>query len=74
MNQSQNTENLQTSFPAHDCSTAAYTPQHNRDKAFPADAHLTHLAAQLEANLPAAAAIHSTTRLHQYHTVTTGLT
>ena len=56
VNQPQNTGNLQTSFPAHDFSTAAYTPQHNKDNAFPADAQLNHLAAQLEAFLPAAAA------------------
>ena len=55
-NQPQNTGNLQTSSPAHDFSTAAYTPQHNQDSAFPADAQLNHLAAQLEANLPAASA------------------
>ena len=56
MNQPQNTGNSQTSSPAHDFSTAAYTPQHNRDNAFPSDAQLNHLAAQSEANLPAAAA------------------
>ena len=55
-NHPQNTGNLQTSSPAHDFLTAAYTPQHNRYNAFPAEAQLNHLAAQLEANLPAAAA------------------
>ena len=56
VNQPQNTGNLQTSSPAHNFSTAAYTAQHNRDNAFPADAQLNHLAVQLEANLAAAAA------------------
>ena len=56
VNQPQNTGNLQTSSPAHDFSTTAYTPQNNRDNAFPADAQLNHLAVQLEANLAAAAA------------------
>ena len=56
VNQPQNTGNLQNLFPAHDFLTAAYTPQHNRDNNFPADAQLNPLAAQLEANLPSAVA------------------
>ena len=56
VNQPQNTGSLQTSFPSHDFTTAAYTPHNNWDKTFPAEAQLNQLAAQLEANLRAAAA------------------
>ena len=56
VNRPQNTGNLQTASPVHDFSTAAYTPQNNRDNAFPVDAQLNNLATQLEAILPAASA------------------